>query len=86
MVENCMQEPDYEGVYDSTAWIITAASYLMPVAMAHSQSLNFQSVDVGSIKNLVTMYVENAALLASLFLKNIKSSYHHIGYEINQSI
>ena len=82
MVENCMQEPDNEGVYDSTAWIITAASYLMPVAMAHSQSLNFQSVDVGSIKNLVTMYVENAAL----FLKNIKSSHHHIGYEINQSI
>ena len=61
MVENCMQEPDYEGVYDSTAWIITAASYLMPVAMAHSQSVNFQCVDVGSIKNLVTMYVENAA-------------------------
>ena len=79
MVESCTQGPDYEGIYDSMAWIITATSYLMPVAMAHSQSRYFQSVDVGSIKNLVTMYVENAALLALLYLKNIKSSHHHIG-------
>ena len=52
-----------EGVYDSTAWIITAGSYLMSVAKAV-----ISCVDLDSIKNLVTMYIENAALLALLFL------------------